>query len=275
MSMVMVRPLSGAAPWRGGKSRRLKKLLSKIEITPHKTYAEVFMGMGGVFFGRTLMPGHDVINDRSHDVFNLFRVVQRHYREFLYVMRFQMQSRITFQQFLQSNPDTLTDIERAARLYYLQRYGFGGKVNGKVYGVDIKRSRFNIRKIKKSIQALHDRLEDVTIECLDYSDFLSRYDAAETLFYLDPPYWGCEGDYGKALFSRSDFTKMAEQLASIEGRFLLSLNDVPEVREVFSAFEIEAVRTQYTIGSGKPKQVGEVIISNYNPEREAGCLSTA
>lgn len=28
-------------------------------------------------------------------------------------------------------------------------------------------------------------------------DFLDRYDRPETMFYLDPPYFGSEGDYGK------------------------------------------------------------------------------
>lgn len=50
-----------------------------------------------------------------------------------------------------------------------------------------------------------------------------------------------------AMFSRDDF-RMAEQPAASQGRFLPSLNDVPEVREVFAAFTIEAVQTTYWIG---------------------------
>jgi DNA adenine methylase len=34
------------------------------------------------------------------------------------------------------------------------------------------------------------------IECLPWSDFVARYDSPTTLFYLDPPYWGSETDYG-------------------------------------------------------------------------------
>ena len=49
--------------------------------------------------------------------------------------------------------------------------------------------------------AVHERLSGVIIECLPYVEFVSRYARSGTLFYLDPPYWGCEGDYGKVVFS--------------------------------------------------------------------------
>ena len=113
------------------------------------------------------------------------------------------------------------------------------------------------------LEDLHTRLSGVVIECLPYDEFIRRYDRPETLFYLDPPYWGCEKDYGKDMFSRADFEQLADQLRNIQGCFLLSLNDVPGVRETFSAFEIEAVETTYTIGRKKEsrQKVGEVIIS--------------
>ncbi|MGK8704155.1 DNA adenine methylase [Brucella anthropi] len=89
---------------------------------------------------------------------------------------------------------------------------------------------------------------------------VNRYDAPGTLFYMDPPYFGCETDYGKDVFSRSDFERIAARMADIKGRFMTSLNDTPEVRSIFSAFKICDVALTYTIGSGQAKPVGEVII---------------
>jgi hypothetical protein len=99
----------------------------------------------------------------------------------------------------------------------------------------------------------------------DGSMGIRRYDSAGTLFYLDPPYWGCEGDYGKHLFARKDFQRLAEVLTGVKGRFILSLNDVEGVRETFKTFRFRAVKTTYTIGSG-PAQPdrAEVLISNYD-----------
>ncbi len=108
----------------------------------------------------------------------------------------------------------------------------------------------------------NERLSGVVIEQLDFEAFIKRYDRPDTLFYLDPPYWGCEDDYGKSLFNRDDFARLERALKILQGRFILSLNDIPEVRELFSSFDIEAVRTRYSINGGKQKQIGEVLISN-------------
>ena len=257
-----VTPLAGAAPYQGGKRNLATRLVARIEAVPHRCYAEPFVGMGGVFFRRRLAPTAEVINDRSRDVSTFFRVLQRHYVPLVDMMRWQLTTRAEFERLTASDPDTLTDLERAARFYYLQRTAFGGKVRGRTFGVVTEAAaRFDITKLVPELEALHTRLAGVVIECLPFDAFLLRYDRPQTLFYLDPPYWGCEGDYGP-LFTRADFARLAEVLTGLTGRFLLSLNDTPEVRTIFGAFAIEAVRTTYTVASGKPKPVGEVIISN-------------
>lgn len=90
---------------------------------------------------------------------------------------------------------------------------------------------------------------------MDFAEFIQRVDHKGALFYLNPPYWGCEGDYGKALFSRDRFEEMAALLARLKGRFILSLNNVPEVREIFGRFTIEEKTTTYTI-AGKGGAAG-------------------
>ncbi len=117
------------------------------------------------------------------------------------------------------------------------------------------------------LEDLHSRLGGVVIECLDWSDFIPRYDAEGTLFYLDPPYWGCEDDYGKTMFERADFQRMAQILAGIRGRFILSLNDLPEVRQTFAGFDLTEVRTSYTISGARNDPAGdraELLISNWS-----------
>ena len=121
--------------------------------------------------------------------------------------------------------------------------------------------RFRAGPVIDAIQALHRRLEGVVVERLPWEAFVRRYDTPEALFYLDPPYFGCEDDYGCGLFDRSQFERMAQVLGAIRGRFILSLNDRPEVRETFAAFTIDGVGTHYGI-SGKGEQPArEVIIT--------------
>ena len=247
--LIPVEPTRPVAPWLGGKRNLARRICARLDAIPCTTYAEPFVGMGGIFLRRTTRPRAEVINDRGRDVANLFRILQRHYPQFLDTLRFQLTTRTEFNRLVETNPDTLTDLERAARFLYLQRTAFGGKISGRNFGVAKDRpGRFNLTTLEPMLEELHSRLAGVVIECLDYAEFITRYDGPGTLFYLDPPYWGCEGDYGKAMFARGDFQRLADLLASIKGRFLLSVNDVPECREIFAAFQIETVETTYTVG---------------------------
>lgn len=258
-----VDPISPVAPYLGGKRNLAKTLINRIEQVEHTTYVEPFVGMGGVFLKRRFAAKAEVINDWGREVANFFRILQVHYIPFMDLMRFQITSRHAFQRLVKTDPSTLTDLQRAARFFYLQRTAFGGKPTKAHFGVSTDRSgRFDISRIAPMLEDLHERLSGVVIECLPYADQIKRYDRPSTLFCLDPPYWGNENDYGKGLFSRDDFAALAEVLSTLSGRFIMSLNDRPEVRETFKRFDIEAVKTTYSIASKGAKSVGEVIISN-------------
>ena len=217
--------------------------------------------MGGIFFRRRTAAKVEVINDISRDVVTLFRILQRHYPQFMETLKFQVTSRADFQRLQLSDPSTLTDLERAARFLYLQRLAFGGRVSGRNYGVDLYTSAgFDVSKLGPLLADIHDRLCRVAIECLGWLEFIDRYDTKGTLFYLDPPYWGSETSYGEGVFSRADFARLAERLSSIEGRFILSINDVPEMREVFCRFVVQPVKTTYTVAAGPAAEFGELLV---------------
>lgn len=261
LSLEPVRPVRPVAPYVGGKRSLSKRLVDLIDATPHELYAEPFVGMGGVFFRRRRRPRKEVINDISTDVVNLFRLLQRHYQQLLDVLKWQVCSRAEFERLMSVDPDTLTDLERAARFLYLQRAAFGGKVAGRNYGVTFEGgARFDLTKLVPMLEDVHERLCGVDIERLPYADLVRRYDRPGALFYLDPPYHGCEADYGPGVFSATDFERLSALLEAIEGRFILSINDTPEIRAVFARFKLEEVELKYRL-SGKVTPARELIIT--------------
>ena len=260
-------PARPVAPWVGGKkllSRRLAGILDRVE---HRTYCEVFVGMAGVFLARRRQPPVEVINDASAEVATLFRILQRHYVAFLDMMRFQLTTRAEFERLEAVDPATMTDLERAARFLYLQRTAFGGKVSGRNFGVSAERpGRFNLTTLEPMLEDLHARLAGVVIERLDFEECLRRYDRAETLFYLDPPYWGSEHIYGRELFSRADYERLEAALRVLKGRFVMSINDRPETRAMLAGFEIETAEVTYGISQSveaKGVRRGELIARNF------------
>ncbi len=266
LSLKPVEPTSPVAPWLGGKRNLARRITAILDRIDHTTYAEPFVGMGGIFLRRRMRPKSEVINDLGRDIANLFRILQRHYPQFLDCLRFQLTTRSEFERLVATDPATLTDLERAARFLYLQRTAFGGKVSGRNFGIALDRpARFNLTTLEPMLEDVHQRLSGVVIECLEYNAFIDRYDRAGTLFYLDPPYWGSEDDYGKAMFSRDDFAHLARQLRSLKGKALMSINDVAGIRDLFCGLHFLELETTYTVArhsEGRDK-ARELLISTF------------
>ena len=253
-----VRPVAG---YIGGKRNLAKRICAILDRTPHTSYAEPFVGMGGIFLRRTRRPRAEAINDISGDVSGLFRCLAEHYPYMIDMLRFRVAGRAEFERLLGQDPERLTDLQRACRFLYVQRLAFGGKVSGRIFGVDAaSAARFDVGKLEPMLADLHERLQGVTIERLPYGDFIRRYDGA--LFYLDPPYWQCERDYGPGVFAPDDFAQLADQLRGIRGKFLLSINDNPDVRQLFDGFVLVPISTTYTVASGAATKAAELLIGN-------------
>jgi DNA adenine methylase len=252
------------AAYLGGKRNLAARLCALIETIPHRAYIEPFVGMGGVFFRRSKPAPVEIINDLSGDVANLFRVARRHYQPLVDELAFLPASRDEFERQRRLEPEALTDIERAVRFLYLQRLCFGGRVDGRTFGVrKDQSSRIQLGRLRAELRALSRRLEPVTIERLPYQDLIRRYDAPGALFYLDPPYDETEG-YGVP-FGRTDYVAMATQLAGIAGQFVMSINATAFVRETFSAFDVQEISTTWSLSSGTTgvgQRVTELVIRN-------------
>lgn len=259
MSAADAHPLAGLAPWIGGKRNLARRLVARIDTTPHVCYAEPFIGMGGIFLRRPRRAESEVINDLAQDVANLFRIVQRHPDALVHEIEWRVASRSEFVRLANTDPSGLTDVERAARFCYLQYNAFGGKPVGQSFSCSaLRNSRWNAERVERRLRGVHHRLAGVVIEQLPFDAFIARWDRPTTLFYVDPPYWGREGYYGKGLFAPADFERLATVLRGVRGRFLLSINDAPEIRALFAWATIEEEPITYKIST---KNVVELVIS--------------
>jgi DNA adenine methylase len=245
----------------GGKNRLAKRI---IQIFPkHTTYVEAFAGGAQVFF-RKEPSKVEVLNDLDGEIVNFYRVCQQHYEELLRYFRYVVVSRTWFDLLKRTDPGTLTDIQRAARHLYLLRNCFASLVLNPVYHRNVVQPpSFNLAGLPELIENTHKRLERVQIECAPYEDVLEHYDRTGTLFYCDPPY------YARKLYrynlSHADFEKLAERLGKLRGKFVLSLNDVPEVRTLFGRFHIQEVELHYTAQKHAGRRYREVLITNFSP----------
>ncbi|EAM2340978.1 DNA adenine methylase [Salmonella enterica] len=247
-------------PWIGGKRRLAKHILPLFPA--HTCYVEPFCGAAALYFLKT--PSKiEVINDINGELVNLYRVVKHHLEEFVRQFKWALVSRQIYK-WLQDTPEeTLTDIQRAARFYYLQKQAFGGKVADHTFGTSTTSApRFNLLRIEEELSMAHLRLSRTLIEHLDWNQCIERYDRPHTLFYCDPPYWGTEG-YGVE-FGLENYDHMAELARRIKGKMIISVNDIPEMRQAFNGLNIQTVDISYNLKvTGKATPRKELVICNF------------
>lgn len=252
---------SPMVPWVGGKRRLAPQILPL--LPEHTCYVEPFAGAAAMFFAKAPVKV-EVLNDVNGDLVSLYRVVQHHLDEFVRQFRWALTSRQLYAWLHETRPETLTDIQRAARFFYLQKCGFGGKVQGQTFGTATTApSRLNLLRIEEDLSAVHLRLHQVFIEHLDWVNCIERYDRPHTLFYLDPPYWGTEG-YGVD-FGLEQYARMAELLRTIKGKAAVSVNDIPEMRQAFKGLAMKRLAIKYTVGASGVgrRERGELLIMNF------------
>jgi DNA adenine methylase len=257
--------MKGPLAYIGGKNRIANKI---IEVFPkHTTYVEAFAGGAQVFFHKEPSPV-EILNDLDRDIVNFFRVCQSHHDGLLRYLKYVLVSREWFRLFQAQNPDDLTDIQRAARFFYLQKNAFGGLIVNRHYHYCIARPpNYNPETLPELLENTYHRLTKVQIEHLPYEQILKKYDRPQTLFYLDPPYW--ERKLYKFNFSEADFIQLEERLRRIKGKFVLSLNDTREVRKLFHRFTLREIELSYTAQMKVGKRYPELLIMNFSPKRKA------
>lgn len=244
-------------PWLGGKRRLADTIIPR--FPPHTCYVEVFAGGAALYFLRP--PAEvEVINDINGDIVNLYRVVQNHLEEFVRQFKWALSSREIFK-WLQDTPSqTLTDIQRAARFFYLQHQAFGGRVDGQTWGTATTAPAVNLLRIEEQLSAAHLRLAGTYIERLDWRECMRRYDRPHSFFYLDPPYWQTEG-YGVP-FPWPEYEAMAAAVRGLQGKAIVSLNDHPDIRACFAGMHMESLPIKYTVGGGQGAERHELLIFN-------------
>jgi DNA adenine methylase len=245
-------------PWMGGKRRLAKHLLPLFPA--HDCYVEPFCGGAALFFMKE--PSKvEVLNDINGDIVNLYRVVQHHLEELIRQFKWALTSRQIFEWERDTNTERLTDIQRAARFFYLQHIAFGAKATGQAFGVSATRNTtINLLRIEEKLSAAWARLNRVVIEHLDWQVIIKRYDRKGTLFYLDPPYWETVG-YGVP-FGLEQYQAMAAFAGSIAGKVIISVNDHVDMRKVFAGQNIKAVTARYSVGDNG-QRAGEIIVRNF------------
>jgi len=248
-------------PWVGGKKALAKTLVPL--LPKHHCYVEVFGGAAWVLFGK--QPSRqEIYNDVDGRLVGLFRTVKEHPDEFVRQLELVPNSREVFDLYI-SQPG-LTEIQRAARFYYVLKLAFGAKVTGRpTLGTGPTRGkRLLMAHVIADVDAVHERIERAIVERLDCEALLRKYDRPDTCFFVDPPYVAAEDVY-RERFTREDHERLRATLAELQGKWLLTYGDHPWVRAAYSGCHAWRVEAPYTLSAKTVKTGGQLVIANYRP----------
>ena len=258
-------------PWMGGKGRIAEWVISKFPV--HDCYVEAFTGGGAIFFDKP-QADVEVINDINGELVNMYRIIKNHPEEFIRQFKWALSSRQIYEWQKMTVPETLTDIQRAARFYYLQKLAFGGKCEGQHFGTaTTSKPRLNLFRLEEDLSQAHLRLQGTYIEHLSWEKVIEKYDRKHTLFYLDPPYLETAG-YGME-FGLEHYHLMAKLALEIEGMMVISLNDIPETRAIFDGLHMDNKPIKYTVGGGAGSDAVELLIWNDQADQSDKLLNTS
>ena len=275
--------LSSPLRWVGGKSRLRAEVIARFPCDT-QCYAEVFAGAAWVLFGKE-PHSTEVINDVNGDLVNLWRVLKWRPAELLETVEQSLYSREVFDE-LRSDPAPPSHakdvMQRALPTYLLIQMAFGAEVSSVSsasfgYGKG-KGHRLFACRARDHFPPAADRLQNVYIENLDFVDLIRRYDQPRTLFFCDPPYLGTRGYASE--FTETDHERLASVLHRIQGRFLVTINDHPRIRELYADCHIEeAVEARSLARALTARKAAPILfISNYDTgsgrERESNNART-
>jgi DNA adenine methylase len=275
--------------WAGGKRQLLPEIKKHLpENINNCTYYEPFVGAGAVFFD--LQPKKAVINDFNEQLILTYNVIKENVSELIELLKVHKKNNCKEYYYEIRNIDRdsakfdkLTNIEKAARLIFLNKTCFNG-----LYRVN-SRGLFNVPYGKNKNPAIFEEI--VLHQISDYlnankikilnKDFESAVSTAgeNSFIYFDPPYHNLVKtsftEYGTGGFGEGEQERLRDVMVNMTKwgvKCLLSNSDTKFIRELykFDCFEIISVQAKRVINSDSAGRgsVNEVLIKNWRSLEE-------
>lgn len=273
---ILVNPV---LKWVGGKRQLLDVIIPL--IPKHSTYVEPFIGGGAVFF--EIQPKKAIINDYNQELINVYNVIKDSSEQL--IEKLEEHDKLNSQDYFYEirafdrnlEFENLTDIEKAARIIYLNKTCYNGlyRVNSSgqfntPYG---KYRNPNIVNAP-TIRAVSNYLNTNNIKILtgDYKNALKGLRKG-AFVYFDPPYVPISNsasftgytEGGFNLKNQEELKKQCDLLNKRNIKFLLSNSDCEFIRDLYKDYKIITVQAKRNINrNGNSRgDINEVLVMNY------------
>ena len=256
----------------GGKSRAIKQIIPLIP-DDFAEYREPFLGGGSVFIAEKQKNSRAIykINDLNFDVYCFWSCLKENPKSLISIVREIKEhftdGRALHRHLAKSQPSGV--LGRAVRYYLLNRISYSGTADSGGYSQEAFEKRFTSSKIE-GLNGLSELLNNVVITHQTYDELL--FARGEDVFiFLDPPYWNARnsslyGTHGN-LNRFFDHKSFAEKVRVCPHKWLITCDDSPLIRELFSFANVYPWKLKYSGLNKKSAIMGkELFIANYKIE---------
>lgn len=237
------------------------------------TYIEVFGGAFWIYIKSDIKSKKVIYNDIDPMMYNLWLCIKQYNKlaSLLDTLKPRnrekwVESKKIVKKLMDSNVKiTKADFDIVEHFIYWLTHSFSGDINGGMSGSSSYSGLLNRLK-KKNIQ---DKLDRIEVYNESYENIIDRVDSKNTLFYVDPPYYGKEKFYGFHPFTVEDHENLSHILKHIKGKFILSYYRKPEIEKLYPEKEYRWEEKEYkktsAISKNKKRDVAiEILIMNYS-----------
>jgi DNA adenine methylase len=280
MTTLLDRPPSNLAPslparpflkWAGGKSQLIQQYIPHFP-QQYQTYYEPFLGGGAIFFH--LLPRRAVVTDINPALVNVYECVRDRVEDLIEVLQIHERSHCLEHYYQTRSQHTGSNLERAARLIYLNKTCFNGLYRENAKG------EFNVPMGKyknpavcqiELLRSVSQTLRTVTIAIRPFDDVINHAQPQDFV-YFDPPYHPLSTTSNFTGYSRHSFTAADQErlrdvfvkLANRGVKVMLSNSDCPFVRELYQDFPIHTISASRAINSNAQKRgkITEVLVTS-------------
>ena len=254
--------------WAGGKTQLLSEL-EKYTPKSYGKYIEPFLGGGALFFKLKKQPA--ILSDLNEELINSYIVVRDNVENLIKILKHYKNDERFYYKMREKNPNKLDEIERAARIIYLNKTCFNG-----LYRVN-KSGQFNVpfgKRVnptvceKKKLEGASSVLQGVKLICDDYKNVVRNFAKPNDFVYFDPPYFPIGGfsdfkRYTKEQFYEEDHIELRDlvrELVEKNVKVLLNNSNTEFVRKIYEGFKYKAVNTRRNISSNVNTRTGQDLI---------------
>jgi DNA adenine methylase len=258
--------------WAGGKGKLIEQYIPYLP-KKFKTYYEPFLGGAAVFF--YLNPPSAALTDINAELVNAYRCVQDNVEELILNLEVhQLRHCRDYYYEVRQSPG-VTNIEKAARLIYLNKTCFNGLYRENSKGAfNVPIGKYKNPKICNPVllRSVSAALQNAQIHVRPFEDILEHASSCDDFVFFDPPYHPLSPTSNFTAYSRYSFTQddqirlkyVFAELAERGVKVMLSNSDCPFIRELYSDFNINSIIAPRLINSDARKRgnITELLITS-------------